>query len=720
MTDHGYDQHKQRAAERQKEQSQKGRDIGSIPPPKNKQRRDRCRKDLPLYLKTYYPETFALDWSPNHIAFLADVQNVILHGGRKCVMMPRGSGKTQMLTRATNWGISYGYRNFIALIAAEESAAEELAEILIAEWETNQRLAEDFPEIAIPIRALEGINQRAKGQTCGGKRTHITWTTKEIVFPAVEGSAAAGAVIKCAGILGRIRGMAKVNAQSGKTQRPDCFLIDDFQTDASARSDVQCSTRELTLNGAVMGLGGPGKKIAGLASSTIIRHGDSASRLSNRTLYPQWRADVFKLVEKWPTAKTALEKLETYLEIRAGELAQGIEDHPKATAFYRKHQKTIEKGGRASWEARKYPHEISALQHAFGLRSDNPDTFDAEYQNNPKDNNASVTGIHIPSSDEIVIKQYTHRRGTVPDDATRMFCGIDVQMSSLWWYIVAVTEDFTGYVVDRGVWPEQPALGPYFTLNQVEQGGRTMMDVTGDGRPEGALRIALETLTRGLFDRDVYTADRSRKLKLELCLIDDGYLTRVVQSFCRSSPLAVLPAKGVGVTSKSTPWAVTRRKPGERRGPGWKMPTVIGTDQSRHVMIDTNDWATRMAMRWATPIGTPGSWSLYKAPHALNRMLSDQLSAETATETYGRGRKLFEWSLKPGCENHWKDAERMAAVAASIAGITIPGDKKTSGGKPKSIPGISNKAQADASANKKRKPTLAERRAAMKNKKRDR
>lgn len=137
-----------------------------------------------------------------------------------------------------------------------------------------------------------------------------------------------------------------------------------------------------------------------------------------------------------------------------------------------------------------------------------------------------------------------------------------------------------------------------------------------------------------------------------------------------------MPCKGIGVTAKNIPWSRTRRKPGERRGPGWKMSPVMRTDEVRHVVIDTNDWATRLAHRWASPIGTPGAWSLYKAPHALHRMLADQLTTDRPTETSGQGRTLYEWITPPGADNHWGDALRMAAVAASIAGVSVPGEGK--------------------------------------------
>ena len=673
QTRKGYEHHRDRMGAVQREQSENSRDIGKLPPVKNKRRRQRCERDLPLFLKTYFPHTFYLDYSPDQLSFLGDVQNVIIKGGRKAVGMSRGGGKTQSLSRAAGcWAPSYGHRNFLALIGSEKEHAKELSQIIQIEWETNPLLLEDFPEIAYPIRCLEGINQRANGQLCEGERTHITWTDNELIFPAIKGAKSAGTVIRCVGILGRIRGMARVNAATGATDRPDCFLVDDFQTDASARSDVQCSTRELILNGAIAGLGGPGKTVAGLATSTIIRHGDTASRLFNRTLYPRWRASVFKLVYKWPTGKKAAALWDQYLEIRAAELEQGIEEHPNATAFYKKHRKAMDRGSKVAWEKRHFPHEISALQHAYGLRADNPATFDAEYQNDPRREDQHIEGLRLPTSDELVKKCGQYKRGVVPNEATHLFAGIDVQGNSLWWTVTAIREsDFSGWVVDRGVWPSQHALGPYFTLSQITEA--TLQSVTQAPNDEQALLAGLAAVAKQLFGRKWRKAD-GEKVHLNSALIDARHQTKVVHSFCRTTSFPILPSLGIGVTAKNVPWEATKRKKGERRGYGWKMPPVGGTSQCRHVNIDTNTWQTMLTRRWTSGIGDEGSWHLWRSAHQLLRMIADHLTSESCTETEGRGRKLYEWFLKPGCENHWLDTTRLCGVAASVAGIAVPGE----------------------------------------------
>jgi TP901 family phage tail tape measure protein len=101
-----------------------------------------------------------------------------------------------------------------------------------------------------------GIANRANGQLYQGQRTQIGWTAKEIVLPTVKESAASGAIIKVAGLTGRIRGM-KFKRPDGRTVRPSLVVLDDPQTDESARSLSQCANRESILAGAVLGLSGP-------------------------------------------------------------------------------------------------------------------------------------------------------------------------------------------------------------------------------------------------------------------------------------------------------------------------------------------------------------------------------------------------------------------------------------------------------------------------------
>ena len=133
---------------------------------------------------------------------IADLQRVVLDGGQVAVAFPRGGGKTTLAECAALWAVLYGHRRFVMLIGATEGKAGELLDSVKAEVETNDRLAADFPEACHPVRMLEGINNRASGQTLGGERTRIEWTNKAVCLPTVPGAACSGAVVQVAGITG--------------------------------------------------------------------------------------------------------------------------------------------------------------------------------------------------------------------------------------------------------------------------------------------------------------------------------------------------------------------------------------------------------------------------------------------------------------------------------------------------------------------------------------
>jgi hypothetical protein len=661
-----YQRHRRRQAAAAKEQSTEARDIGPIPKVVNPKRRESCRLDLKKYLLTYFRDSFPKPFSDDHLRILADIQQRALEGGLKAIAMPRGSGKTTILLRAMQWVLCYGHRRFGVLVEADEGAAVESMDAIKVEWETNALLLEDFPEIAYPIRCLEGITQRGNAQTTSGARTLIGWKRKELVFPTIAGSVASGATIRCTGILGRVRGMQRVTSD-GKTLRPDFVLVNDPQTDASAMSELENAKREKIIGGALLGLAGPGSRIAGFAAVTVIREGDVADRMLNPKLMPKWHGDRCRLVYDWPTDTDHWKK---YFDIRSEEIAEGNDEHPKATKYYRAHRAAMDAGSRAGWPARKFDHELSAIQHAMDLRFDNPDTFDAEYQNQPRTATITADGIKCLSSDEFCLRVLdTHRRGEVPDWVEHITLGIDVQETSLWWVVSGIGGDFTGMVLDYGIWPD-PGID-YVTLRDID---RTIIRATGIKSSTEALLAAANRLYAERLATE-YTRDDGTVLRLSHTVIDAGYKSEVIYRFAQSHS-HVTPSHGKGVTARSRPWSMEKRKAGERIGYGWRLPPTRGVRAPRYCLVDTNTWKTTMMESWAMEAGAPGAWYLYRAAPQRHRLFGDNCSAEYPTKTAGHGRELYEWAVRPNRDNHLWDALLLSAVAGSIQGIKVPGESE--------------------------------------------
>ena len=661
----GYDAHKERAAQRNRELSQLGRDIGELPDVVNAARKQKAERDFRFFCEAYFPQTFHLPWSNDHLKVIAKIERAVLEGGLFALAMPRGSGKTSLCETACLWALLYGHREFVALIGSDEEHAANMLDSIKVELEANERLLEDFPEVVFPIRSLEGIHQRAGGQLYQGKQTHIGWTAKEIVLPTMPDSKASGGIIRVAGITGRIRGM-KYKRSDGHAVRPSLVLIDDPQTDESARSPSQCATRERILAGAILGLGGPGRKIAGLMTVTVVRPDDMADRLLDRDKHPQWQGERTKMVYSFPTNEALWSK---YAEVRAEGLRndRGI---VAATEFYRQHRAAMDEGATVAWSERHNPDELSAIQHAMNLRLQNEVAFWSEYQNEPLPEEQADDDLL--TADEIAAKVSGLRRGEVPIGCTHLTMFIDVQAKALFWLVAAWEDDFTGNVIDYGTEPDQKAA--YFTLRDIR---RTLALAAPRAGLEGSIYAGLERLTDAALGRE-WRRDDGAMVRIDRCLIDAnwGQSTDVVYQFCRQSKYAgvVTPSHGRYVGASSIPFSEYKRKRGDRAGLNWRIPVIRGKRAVRHVVFDTNYWKSFVHARLAVPMGDPGCLSLFGRKPERHRLLAEHLTAEYRVKTEGRGRTVDEWKLRvDGLDNHWLDCLVGAAVAASIQGAALFG-----------------------------------------------
>jgi len=661
----GYEALKERARQRNAMLSVSGRDIGVVPEVADAARRTRAERDFRFFCEVYFPLTFHLKWSDDHLKVIAKIEQAVLEGGLFAMAMPRGSGKTSLCETACLWALLYGHREFVALIGSDEEHASSMLDSIKAELENSEMLGADFPEVCHPIRALEGIHQRAAGQLHLGEQTHIGWTAKEIVLPTIAGSLASGAIIRVAGITGRIRGMKHKRAD-GASVRPSLVLIDDPQTDESARSPSQCATRERILAGAILGLGGPGKKIAGLMTLTVVRPDDMADRILDRDKHPQWQGERTKMVYSFPVRDALWAK---YAEIRADGLRndRGIGE---ATAFYSQHRMAMDEGARVAWPERFHHDEVSAVQHAMNLRLQDEHAFFAEYQNEPLPEIAADDDLL--TADQIAAKVNGHARGAVPIGCTRLTMFVDVQGKALFYVIAAWEDDFTGYVIDYGTEPDQKA--PYFTLRDMR---RTLGAAAPRAGVEGAIYAGLERLMEATIAHE-WRRDDGAMLRIDRCLVDAnwGSSTDVVYQFCRQSSHAsvLMPSHGRYVGASSIPFSEYKRKRGDRVGLNWRIPIVTGKRAVRHVLFDTNYWKSFAHARLAVPMGDPGCLSLFGPKPDPHRLLSEHLASEYRVKTEGRGRTVDEWKLRvDGLDNHWLDCLVGATVAASMHGAVLFG-----------------------------------------------
>jgi len=641
-----------------------GRDIGPLPDIINPSRKASSALDFQTFCKAYFPQTFRLAWSADHLKVMHKIEQAVLHGGLFAMAMPRGSGKTTLCECACLWAVLFGHREFVVLIGSDESQATDMLESIKTELDTNDLLLEDFPEVAFPIQRLEGIANRCQGQLFQGQRTQIGWTNREVILPTIPGSAASGAIIKVAGITGRIRGL-KFKRADGRTVRPSLVVLDDPQTDESARSLSQCANRESILAGAILGLAGPDEKISGIMPCTVIRPGDMADNILNRDKHPEWNGERTKLVQRFP----ANEKLwQRYADL----LAQSLRIHGDlqlATDFYAAHRDAMDDGAFVAWPERFNHDELSAIQHAMNLKLQDEAAFWAEYQNEPLP--AETVPQSELSADQIAQKFNRLPRGTVPIGANHLTMFIDVQATLLFYVIAAWENDFTGYVIDYGSYPDQQR--PYFTLRDARH---TLAHLAPNTGLEGSIYAGLEQLTEETLGKE-WQRDDGAMLRIERCPIDAnwGASTDVVYQFCRQSQFAsaVLPSHGRFVGAASQPFHEYKRKCGDRLGQNWRIPSVQGKRAIRHILYDTNFWKSFLFARLAVSLGDRGCLSLFGTTAETHRLLAEHLTAEYRIKTEGRGRTVDEWKLRPShTDNHWFDGLVGCSVAASLLGVTLP------------------------------------------------
>lgn len=660
-----YETMKDRARARNAALSLAGRDIGELPAVVNPERKQRAATDFKFFCEAYFPFTFHLAWSPDHVKVITKIEQAVLHGGLFAMAMPRGSGKTSICECACIWAVLYGHRDFVCLIGSDEGHAMDMLDSIKTELDSSDLLLEDFPEVVYPIQCLDGIANRCSGQLYKEQRTHIGWTAREVVMPTIAGSRASSAIIKVAGITGRIRGM-KFKRADGQSVRPSLVVLDDPQTDESARSISQCATRESILAGAVLGLAGPGKKIAGVMPCTVIRPDDMADRILSRDKHPQWQGERTKMVYSFPTDEKLWQK---YAEIRSESLRaeRGLAD---ATEFYRQHRDAMDVGAAIAWPERYNHDELSAVQHAMNLRLQDERAFWAEYQNEPLPEE-TVQDDEL-TADQVAGKFNRIRRGDVPVGCNHLTMFVDVQASLLFYVIAAWEDDFTGYVIDYGAYPDQNRA--YFTLRDAQP---TLSHVSKGAGLEGSIYAGLEEMVNRSLSRE-WHRDDGAGMRIERCLIDAnwGSSTDVVYQFCRQSAhsAVLLPSHGRFVGASSIPFSEYKRKLGDRVGLNWRIPNVQGKRAVRHAVFDTNYWKSFIHTRLAVAMGDRGCLSLFGDSAATHRHFAEQVTAEYRVKTEGRGRTVDEWKLRAAAiDNHWLDCLVGCAVAASIQGAILPG-----------------------------------------------
>jgi Phage terminase large subunit (GpA) len=659
-------------------------EIGLIAAVKDPKRRESCRNNLLKFLTVYFPHSTGLyPFSEDHKRVIKRLETAAKKGGRFFNLVFRGFAKTTISVNACLWVMLYGWRFLIVLIGANRSAAKDLLDAIKAELETNELLAEDFPEVVQAIRALEGKNQRCASQTSGGELTHIEWTKDRIVFPTIAGSKSSGATVVTRGITASIRGIGQRRAD-GRQQRPDFVICDDLQTDSSAASPVQVRKRLMTLSKSVLKLAGHNSTIACVVNGTIIEPDDLMDRLRDPNQYPGWQGETVKMVSAWSENHETLWMGE-YARIRKSfDPAQpGDQEraHVEAGEFYRANRAAMDSGCVVSWEhCFDHETELSAIQHAYNfLIDDGEEVFAAECQSDPLKSDGEESQLKLA---DIIHKLSGLKHREVPPNAVRLTAFIDTQDESFWFVVIAWTADFTGYVIDYGAFPDPKTRDASKKRLRV-----TLSKLYPELKnKEARWRAGLSDLADELLARD-YLDSEGRQHAITFALVDvaDGDSAIPLRTWVKASKWSKVLrcSMGLGLKPADTPLGERKRTDDEiRRGLNWVEKRDKKIRGGSITYIDTNYWKTFVANRWRAGSPRPKNDSSYRPnepgalylwgtdPHTHSNFGSHQTSEfRTRLEHAKSGRTIDFWNLKPSRpDNEWFDGVVGNCVAADSAG----------------------------------------------------
>lgn len=635
-------------------------DIGKVGVCADPARRAACRMDLARFLTTYHAVMCAWPFSPDHLRLIADLQRILLHGGRKVVAFPRGAGKTSICVGASEWALLYAHRRFGVVPAATQEAAANIIASVVQDFETNELLLADFPEVCVPFAKIQGVAQRAKAQHQGGKVTDIVLKADEIALPycladgQTEYGPQCGSILYAAGLTGHIRGIYRVPREGGRL-RPDFVLPDDPQTRESAKSELQTADRIKLINGDVMRLAGHNRQIAAMMPCTVISRGDLAEHYLGQ---PTWQGQRVRAIKAWPGGVATREEiaddvralLEEYRDRWLAEKTkQGAEG--SATAFYLAHQAEIEAGVEVFWKE-MYVHdsEVSAFQHCLHLMwEDGEYSFDAEMQQEPVADRPEAE-YHLTA--EAVRKAIgVHARGELPEDRASVVAFVDLNYHAAAWAVVAASNIPVYSVVDYGWWT--PGKGrPVWQ----EKGAKESLEV--------AIYRACEQVV-GMLLAQPY----GREIKA--IGIDCGSRwASTVHAACkllmaRHNPPPVYAAKGFPGHQYREPH---RRQLIKRRGYNADI-RFMPPDREQMMQWDSHAWHMITQKGWLIPVGMPGSICLFQTGgRLLHAQFAEEVAADVLEGTEERnGRTFAKW--KTTGRNEMGDVVAGAAALLSTDGV---------------------------------------------------
>lgn len=695
-----------------------------IPTLSAEDRAERLRREADdvLWLRSYWsafsPDVF---YSPSaqQLQMIADFRAALEFGGDRADAASRGEGKTTFAVALTLKEILRGTVDFAILLGANAENAGNMLSTIRGSLVESAELARFYPEVCIPVAALENTAQRAGTQTVSGDRfdtgepfemapTNFHWAGNKLIFPHVPGSPSAGAIVVSQGLDSALRGLKIAN------RRPRVVLIDDPDTDDTINNPIQAQKLLMKIDRGIAALGSQQRPVTRIALVTIASRTSVAAQLTNRDLYQSWRGRRFRFLITPPTATTRWQEFVRLCKEGWTQGADDVEQPPiplAAHTFYLEHRSEMDAGAEVSnpnrYDTRLRPEggtvEVSALEHYYGwvARIGQANTS-TEFDNSPPDDEHVISGL-APYRVQTQVSGLP--RGVVPPNTIRLTQGIDVGKRWLHWVVRAWVQGTgegvaTGYTIDYG---ETPTRG---TVKGTEEG------------VDEAIKRALRERAAQV-ERDPYCMADGTLREIDLTLIDCQYRMDAIYEYCDEAGLFILrgrgvnghysPAAGVGKSNGAIQedWAQAVHATDDSiPGDFWKQ-----TKQSRGIWqtrMHADSWKMWEHDRWQSDPAQPGALLVWGERPTVDESaagklsydqrqhrqpfpsglpgFADQICAEVEAEEVKNGITVRRWVSGDGLNmqtNHLFDAAYRADVAASMLGVPLVGRRVVTAARPR-------------------------------------
>ncbi len=619
-------------------------------------RRDANLRDPLRFLKYYFEDRFFRPYSDDQREAIKIIEHAATYGGDEIVAAPRGEWKTETTKGMIIYIMLKRLQSFPVVIGKNATQSVALYSDIKHQFENNARLAADFPEICTPVRHLGGSAQKGSRQTCNGRRTRIEWKADFCLFPQVDCVYCTGKGCKKCDDTGEapynklalayrsldsaIRG---INIQG---RRPTFALIDDPETEESARSDYQIKVRTRLIDNDIGGLAGSGERLTRMILGTV----QNQKCIVNKKL-KEWGGKRYKGVKAWPHR---LDLWEQFIDLYRAEKETGEKEHTESYDFVVKHFKAMHRGanvaspdcitkktradGRLMFQSR--------LHFVYCEWADKGREFVmCEIQNDPTaDDSVIASGI---TATIVASRKSGLRQFDLPADTEIVSVGFDVGKYACHWAAAAWSKRAAGSVFDYGI-------------QEVQDHVRDDPKAT-----EVAIFNALCT-----WRDDVMQWPRVP----DIVLVDSGTFTEAVYQFIRESDLPFMAAKGTGETKFRHGEASNTRLVGEHWFASYLLEKYIWLYN-----LDTDHWKTWMHNRW---LASAFDENQQRRAGSLANFISDDprrhhsfdrhIVSEEKVEQWIEGKGLRRIWLKTNRNNHWLDAAYMMCAGACMKGIRIP------------------------------------------------